>query len=124
MSIFTTTLIPYTTTDTNGDQVTILALVEDTKLLGVKTNRFGDQYAVLYRSDGSEAYDPSGKACALNPPNPTGLDAYNSLNPNIRDLINVTIKHGHKISGVKALCSLLNIGLSDAKALWEHLADG
>lgn len=108
--------LPFTTTDTDGDPITIHCRLDDGTLLGINSCAFGP-YPVMYNDRGRT---PCG-IYGLNPPKTPGRDDFDNAPHHVQSLINLTIRVGEKIEGIKALRGFFDLGLGDAKRLWEEL---
>ena len=115
MNRFQTTALPYTAVCTDGDNYTIVARLDDGRLVAV----FGEEnrYAEVFSPEGSSFYG----GYRLKPPVNPSRAAYLKLDPNVRDLVTLTFTSRRKIGGIKALRGLLGLALIEAKELWEEL---
>lgn len=117
-NIFHTTPVPYDTTDTDGDKVTIHCVLDDGRLLGIVHGSFA-QYGELFTAEGVNSHHDRVR---LKEPKPYGYEAYLEAPQHFRESIELTFAARKKITGIKWMRAQLGIGLSEAKRLYEFLA--
>lgn len=123
MNKFHTTPLPYTTVDSDGDSVTIHCILPDGQLLGVVTpenDGWAKPYGQLYTADGYMA-SCIHRAVRLVEPRDPHLVAFEALPHHVQELLFLTMDptRPKKIAGIKALRGFLDLGLGEAKRLWE-----
>lgn len=120
-NVFHTIPTPYTTTDSDGDTVTVHHILDDGRLLCTIKATFGDDYAYLFRADGTAP--GSFASHHLNPPPLPGRAEYENLADHRKNVILDLIRCRQTIYCVKYLRGELGLGLGDAKRLYDRLAD-